>query len=57
LGGKADDYKNKQAHVELAARMRKRDPGSAPQMASASFVLPLVYLDNALTQTTTDLFK
>ncbi|KAL7515214.1 hypothetical protein ACHAXN_012622 [Cyclotella atomus] len=32
LGGKADDYKNKQAHVELAARMRKRDPGSAPQM-------------------------
>lgn len=32
LGGKADDYKVKQAHVELAARMRKRDPGSAPQM-------------------------
>ena len=32
LGGKAEDYKMKQAHVELAARMRKRDPGSAPQM-------------------------
>ena len=32
LGGKADDYKVKQAHVELAARMKKRDPGSAPQM-------------------------
>ena len=32
LGGKKDDYKVKQAHVELAARMRKRDPGSAPQM-------------------------
>ncbi|KAL9188489.1 hypothetical protein ACHAXT_006867 [Thalassiosira profunda] len=32
LGGKAEDYKVKQAHVELAARMRKRDPGSAPQM-------------------------
>ena len=32
LGGKKDDYKVKQAHVELAARMRKRDAGSAPQM-------------------------
>lgn len=32
LGGKKEDYKTKQAHVELAARMRKRDPGSAPQM-------------------------
>jgi DNA polymerase delta subunit 1 len=32
LGGKPEDYKNKQAHVELAARMRKRDAGSAPQM-------------------------
>jgi DNA polymerase delta subunit 1 len=32
LGGKKDDYKNKQAHVELAARMKKRDAGSAPQM-------------------------
>jgi DNA polymerase delta subunit 1 len=32
LGGKAEDYKMKQAHVELAARMKKRDAGSAPQM-------------------------
>uniref|UniRef100_A0A7S1B342 DNA polymerase n=1 Tax=Corethron hystrix TaxID=216773 RepID=A0A7S1B342_9STRA len=32
LGGKKEDYKVKQAHVELAARMKKRDPGSAPQM-------------------------
>ena len=32
LGGKAEDYKIKQAHVELAARMKKRDAGSAPQM-------------------------
>lgn len=26
----SDDYSNKQAHVELAERMRKRDPRSAP---------------------------
>jgi DNA polymerase delta subunit 1 len=26
----SEDYANKQAHVELAERMRKRDPGSAP---------------------------
>ncbi|KAJ2517092.1 DNA-directed DNA polymerase delta [Coemansia sp. RSA 1939] len=26
------DYDGKQAHVELAKRMRKRDPGSAPQL-------------------------
>lgn len=32
LGGKKEDYKTKQAHVELAAKMRKRDAGSAPQM-------------------------
>jgi DNA polymerase delta subunit 1 len=32
LGGKKEDYKVKQAHVELAARMQKRDAGSAPQM-------------------------
>ena len=31
-GAKAEDYKMKQAHVELAARMKKRDAGSAPQM-------------------------
>lgn len=27
-----EDYSGKQAHVELAERMRKRDPGSAPSM-------------------------
>ena len=34
LGKSADDadYTNKQAHVELAMRMRKRDPGSAPNV-------------------------
>ena len=32
LGGKKEDYKVKQAHVELAARMKQRDAGSAPQM-------------------------
>jgi len=32
LGGKKEDYKVKQAHVELAARMKKRDAGSAPQV-------------------------
>ena len=32
IGGKKEDYKVKQAHVELAARMKKRDAGSAPQM-------------------------
>ncbi|OEU20464.1 DNA polymerase delta catalytic subunit [Fragilariopsis cylindrus CCMP1102] len=32
LGGKKEDYKMKQAHVELAARMQKRDAGTAPQM-------------------------
>ena len=35
LSGKSaedTDYTNKQAHVELAMRMRKRDPGSAPNV-------------------------
>ena len=34
LGKSADDadYTSKQAHVELAMRMRKRDPGSAPNV-------------------------
>jgi DNA polymerase delta subunit 1 len=34
LGKSADDadYNSKQAHVELAMRMKKRDPGSAPQV-------------------------
>ena len=31
-GADAEDYKSKQAHVELAERMKKRDPGSAPQV-------------------------
>ena len=26
------EYANKQAHVELAAKMKKRDPGSAPKL-------------------------
>ncbi len=26
------EYAGKQAHVELANKMRKRDPGSAPQL-------------------------
>jgi len=30
LSGKSEDYANKQPHVELAARMHERDPGSAP---------------------------
>jgi len=29
-GANAEDYASKQAHVELAERMRKRDPASAP---------------------------
>ena len=36
------DYKMKQAHVELAARMKKRDAGSAPQMGDrVSFIFDL----------------
>ena len=26
------EYANKQAHVELAIKMKKRDPGSAPKL-------------------------
>lgn len=29
-GDRAEDYANKQAHVELALRMKKRDPSTAP---------------------------
>merc|ERR1719343_695084 len=29
-GNRAEDYANKQAHVELALRMKKRDPSTAP---------------------------
>ena len=43
-GGKAEDYKVKQAHVELAARMRKRDAGSAPQMGDR---VPYVIITSA----------
>lgn len=32
LSGDASSYKNKQPHVELAEKMRKRDPGSAPSV-------------------------
>ena len=32
LSKKDDDYKSKMAHVELANRMKKRDPGSAPTL-------------------------
>ncbi|KAH7714423.1 DNA polymerase delta catalytic subunit, partial [Aphelenchoides avenae] len=32
LTRKGDNYQAKQAHVELAERMRKRDPGSAPRL-------------------------
>ena len=36
----ADDYTAKQAHVELAARMKKRDAGSAPQVGDrVAFVI------------------
>jgi len=30
LSGDGSSYKNKQPHVEVAEKMRKRDPGSAP---------------------------
>ena len=30
----ADNYANKQAHVELAARIKKRDPGMAPAIGT-----------------------
>eukprot|EP00039_Didymoeca_costata_P030835 m.31646 g.31646 ORF g.31646 m.31646 type:complete len:1080 (+) comp8334_c0_seq1:529-3768(+) len=36
-----DDYDAKQAHVELAERMRKRDPGSAPSMGDR---VPYVFI-------------
>lgn len=32
LSRASEDYAGKQAHVELAERMKKRDPGSAPKM-------------------------
>mmetsp|Transcript_6047 Transcript_6047/g.15029 ORF Transcript_6047/g.15029 Transcript_6047/m.15029 type:complete len:1171 (-) Transcript_6047:183-3695(-) len=44
LGGKKEDYKVKQAHVELAAKMKKRDAGSAPQMGDR---VPYVMITSA----------
>mmetsp|Transcript_68037 Transcript_68037/g.76173 ORF Transcript_68037/g.76173 Transcript_68037/m.76173 type:complete len:1199 (+) Transcript_68037:49-3645(+) len=44
LGGKKEDYKMKQAHVELAARMKKRDAGTAPQMGDR---VPYVIISGA----------
>ena len=46
LAKSADDegYKAKQAHVELAMRMRKRDPGSAPSMGDR---VPYVFIQGA----------
>lgn len=41
---KSDDYANKQAHVELAERMRKRDPSSAPQVGDR---VPYVMIEAA----------
>lgn len=38
----SEGYTAKQAHVELADRMRKRDPGSAPQVGDrVAYVLKL----------------
>ncbi len=31
-GAESEDYVAKQAHVELAMRMKKRDPGTAPSV-------------------------
>jgi len=46
LGKSADDvdYTNKQAHVELAMRMKKRDPGSAPNVGDR---VPYVFIEGA----------
>ena len=43
-GADAEDYKVKQAHVELAERMRKRDPGSAPAVGDR---VPYVIIEAA----------
>jgi DNA polymerase delta subunit 1 len=43
-GAEAEDYKAKQAHVELAERMRKRDPGSAPAVGDR---VPYVLIEGA----------
>ena len=41
LTQKAENYSSKQAHCELAERMRKRDPGSAPQLGDR---VPYVFI-------------
>ena len=38
------DYANKQAHVELVKRMRKRDPGTAPNIGDR---VPFVFVKGA----------
>jgi DNA polymerase delta subunit 1 len=43
------DYAAKQAHVELAAKMRRRDPGSAPQLGDR---VPFVIVAGAKGQPT-----
>ena len=43
-GADSEDYKAKQAHVELAERMRKRDPGSAPAVGDR---VPYVIIEAA----------
>lgn len=43
-GADSDDYKAKQAHVELAERMRKRDAGSAPAVGDR---VPYVLIEGA----------
>jgi DNA polymerase delta subunit 1 len=44
LSTDADQYKSKQVHAELAERMRKRDPGSAPVSGDR---VPFVYITAA----------
>ena len=41
----ADNYANKQAHVELAARIKKRDPGMAPAIGDR---VPYVMIKGAV---------
>ena len=41
LTKKGEDYASKQAHCELAARMKKRDAGSAPQLGDR---VPYVFI-------------
>lgn len=43
-GANSEDYANKQAHVELAARIRKRDPSNAPSVGDR---IPYVLIQKA----------